>query len=166
SDRLLHPCLRYVATRRGTDLVRGPGRGQAQVLAQGRAGVLGRIHAPLLQARDQVVDDVVQARGDQPGGDVQTVDRAQPCELHEALRDRVVAAGEGAATGPGPCPGELEDRLALLRGLLAPGAGELLRLRELEAGAAGDPGFHHLRRHVRQRAVRVEVGEVPAPVLL
>src|SRR5699024_3833154 len=82
---------------------------------------------------DQLIDDVVQPGGDQPRRDVQTVDRAEPGELHEAIGDLVVAAGEGAAAGTGLRPGELEDGLALLRGLLAPGPGELLRLGELEA---------------------------------
>src|SRR5699024_12031888 len=61
-------------------------------------------------------------------------------------------------------PGELEDGLPLLRRLLAPGAGELLGLGELEAGPAGHARLRHLRRNVRQRTVGVEGGQVPAPV--
>src|SRR5699024_1000126 len=87
----------------------------------GRARVVGRVAAALRQAGDQLVDDVVQPGGDQPRRDVQAVDRAEPGELHEAIGDLVVAAGEGAAAGTGLRPGELEDGLALLRGLLAPG---------------------------------------------
>src|SRR5699024_11875631 len=108
-------------------------RREPQVLPQRRARVVGRVDAALLQARDQLVDDVVQTGGDQPRRDVQTVDRTEPGELHEAIGDLVVAAGEGAAAGTGLRPGELEAGLALLRSPLPPRPRELPRLVDLSA---------------------------------
>src|SRR5699024_11280833 len=51
----------------------GSARRQTQVHPQRRPGVLGGIDTPVLQPGDEVIDDVVQARGDQPRGDVQPV---------------------------------------------------------------------------------------------
>lgn len=41
--------------------------GQAEVFPQRGARILGRVRAALLQRRDQVVDDLVQAGGNEPG---------------------------------------------------------------------------------------------------
>src|SRR5690606_21359960 len=47
--------------------------GQAQVVAQGGAGVVGAQGAAVLQERDHVVDEFVQAGGDQVGAENEAV---------------------------------------------------------------------------------------------
>ena len=142
-------------------------RGQAEVVAQRGAGVVGAEHAALLQQRDDLVDERGQpARGDVRDQDV-AVGGVGLDELVDRRGDRLRRADERLPAGhldddlpgrqvpgfgPGPPLGGQRDRVL----------GELP-----DAGPAlGDQGVADHRVEVRQRAVDVEAGQFGVPQLL
>ncbi|MGW3360731.1 hypothetical protein ACWDFL_35965 [Streptomyces bungoensis] len=64
---------------------RAEGCAQAEVVAQGGAGVLGAVDPAFLQFRDEPVTDVVENRRDEIRRDVEPVDRAVPWEVREPV---------------------------------------------------------------------------------
>ena len=80
--------------------------GQAEVVAQGRALVLGAEHAALLQQRHDLVDELVEAAG----RDVRDQDEAVAGVGLDEVVDRVGDRGRGADEGL-PA-GDLDDQLA------------------------------------------------------
>ena len=132
--------------------------------AQGRGLVLGAQHAALLEQRDHVVDEVVEARGREVRRQHEPVGATGPHEVAHRLGHVPGRSDEGLAAG------RLDDELpdAQLLGVrqVAPEAGRLQRVREHAGPTLDDRVGRHVGVDLGERALGVVGRQVAVPQLL